>query len=129
MFSSEYFAKLFDWGLYVIEGVVGFILAASVFVLFGVISTHVLDILSCRTMVALGWVIYGITYFGVIALVFAFLSVGSIGYSFCNYFDLMVNDKVEFNRIGQAYSQNVFTKLDACLYGDGNVLSKFNIAE
>lgn len=127
-FSSEYFAKFFDWGLYVIEGVIGFILAASVFILFGVISTHVLDIIACRTMVTLGWVIYGIMYFGIVILVFAFLSAGSIGYQFCNYFDSMVSDEVEFNKIGQSYSQNVFTKLDVCLYGDGNVLEKFNIA-
>lgn len=93
LFSSEYFAKFFDWGLYVIEGVVGFILAGSVFILFGVISVHVLDIIACRTMVTLGWVIYCFTYFGIVLLVFAFLSVGSIGYSFCNYFDVMINNK------------------------------------
>lgn len=94
IFSSEYFAKFFDWGLYVIEGVVGFILAASVFILFGAISTHVLDIIACRSMVTLGWVIYGIMYFGIIILVFCFLSMGSIGYSFCNYFDSMVSSEV-----------------------------------
>jgi len=76
----------------VIEGVIGFILAASVFILFGVISTHVLDIIACRTMVTLGWVIYGIMYFGIVILVFGFLSVGSIGYQFCNYFDAMVSN-------------------------------------
>ena len=73
-------------------------------------------------MVTLGWVIYGIMYFGIVILVFAFLSAGSIGYQFCNYFDSMVLNEVEFNKIGQSYSQNVFTKLDVCLYGDGNVL-------
>ena len=92
-FDNAYFDKLFDWGLYVIEGIIGFILAASVFIIFGTISTHILDILACRTMVNLGWIIYGITYFGVIVLVFAFMSAGSIAFSFCNYFDGMVSSQ------------------------------------
>ena len=71
---------------------VGFILAGSVFILFGVVSTHVLDIMACRAMVNLGWVIYGVMYFGVVVLVFLFLSGGSIAYSFCNYFDQMVTN-------------------------------------
>jgi hypothetical protein len=87
------FAKVFDWGLYIIEGVVGFVLAGSVFILFGVISTHVLDILACRTMVNLGWVIYGLMYFGIIILVFIFLQAGSIAYGFCSYFDGMVTNQ------------------------------------
>jgi hypothetical protein len=73
-------------------------------------------------MVNLGWAIYGITYFGVIALVFVFLSLGSVGYTFCTYYDSMINSQASFNKLGEAYSQNVFTKLDVCLYGDGNVL-------
>jgi hypothetical protein len=128
-FSADYFDQLTVWGFYTIEGLVGLILAGSIFILFGVVSTHILDIMACRSMVNLGWVIYAFTYFGVIALTFIFLSMGSVGYTFCNYFDKMVNDQAEFNKIGEAYSQNAFTKLDVCMYGDGNVLSKFNIAK
>lgn len=80
-------------------------------------------------MVNIGWVIYGITYFGIIGLTFTFLSMGSMGFSFCNYYNNMLTNKTEFDRIGQAYSQNSLTKLDICLYGDGNVLNKFNIAK
>lgn len=79
-------------------------------------------------MVNLGWAIYGLTYFGVIALVFVFLSLGSVGYTFCSYYDSMINSQASFNKLGEAYSQNVFTKLDVCLYGDGNVLKKFSLA-
>jgi hypothetical protein len=93
IFSADYFDKLFDWGMYVIEGLVGLILAGSVFILFGVISTHILDIMACRSMVNLGWIIYALTYFGIVVLTFMFLSMGSVGYSFCNYFDKMVSDK------------------------------------
>ena len=110
------------------EGVVGFILAASIFIIFGTISTQILDILACRTLVNIGWVIYGISYFGVILLAAVFLSGGSLSYSFCNYFDDMLNNQTEFNKFGKFYSQNPLMKLDVCLYGDGNVLKKFNIA-
>ncbi len=79
-------------------------------------------------MVNLGWAIYGITYFGVIGLVFIFLSLGSVGYTFCIYYDSMINSQASFNKLGEAYSQNVFTKLDVCVYGDGNVLEKFNLS-
>lgn len=92
-FSTSYFDQAFDWGLYAIEGIVGFILAGSIFILFGTISTHILDIIACRTMVNLGWIIYGLMYFGVIVLTFIFLSMGSVGYTFCNYFDQMVSNK------------------------------------
>lgn len=51
-------------------------------------------------MVNLGWAIWGITYFGIIALVFVFLSLGSVGYTFCNYFDSMIHSQASFNRLG-----------------------------
>ena len=86
--------------MYVSEGMVGLILAGSIFILFGTVSTHILDIMACRSMVNLGWVIYAFTYFGIVALTFIFLSMGSVGYNFCNYFDQMVTNKAEFNRIG-----------------------------
>lgn len=92
-FSTDYFDQLSNWGLYVIEGLVGLILAGSIFILFGVISTHILDIMACRSMVNLGWVIYAFSYFGVVALTFIFLSMGSVGYTFCNYFDQMVTNQ------------------------------------
>jgi hypothetical protein len=83
----------FDWGIYAIEGLTGFILAASVFILLGTISVHILDILACRTMVHVGWIIYAITYFGIIGLTYAFLSGGSIAFSFCNYYDGMLTNQ------------------------------------
>lgn len=76
----------------------------------------------------MGWIIYGLTYFAVIIFSAVFLSGGSLAYGFCNYYDGMLSDKNEFNRIGNFYSQNALVKLDVCLYGDGNVLNKFNIA-
>lgn len=75
------------------EGVVGFILAGSIFIIFGAISTQILDILACRTLVNLGWVIYGITYFGIIILTFVFLSGGGLAYQVCNYYDGMLSSQ------------------------------------
>lgn len=43
-------------------------------------------------MVHIGWTIFGLAYVGVIALTFVLLSVGSIGYGFCNYFSVMLNN-------------------------------------
>jgi len=36
-------------------------------------------------MVHLGWTVYGLAYIGVLVVTFGTLSVGSIGYGFCNY--------------------------------------------
>lgn len=72
---------------------VGFILAGSIFIIFGTISTQILDIFACRTLVNLGWVIYGLAYFGIIVLTAVLLSGGSLGYTFCNYYGNMLNNK------------------------------------
>jgi hypothetical protein len=53
-----------------------------------------LDIFQCRTLVNLGWIIYGIAYFGVIILSAVLLSGGSLAYGFCNYFDGMLNNQL-----------------------------------
>lgn len=39
-FSSNLFDSIFNWGLYLIQGVLGFVLAASLLVLVGIIGTH-----------------------------------------------------------------------------------------
>lgn len=39
-FSSNLFDSVFNWGLYLIQGILGFVLAASLLILIGVIGTH-----------------------------------------------------------------------------------------
>jgi hypothetical protein len=39
-FSDSVFDKIFNWGLYLIQGVLAFIMAASLLILLGVIATH-----------------------------------------------------------------------------------------
>ena len=92
-FSNNIFDSVFSWGLYALEGTIGFILAGSLLIILGVISTHFFDILQCRSMVHLGWVVYGIGHLFVIFLVYIFLSVGSVGHQSCNYFDKMLKNQ------------------------------------
>ena len=103
--------------------------------ILGIVATHVFDMITCKTVVHLGWVIYGITYFGVIALVFLFFSLGSLSYVYCAYYEQMITVQSTFQSFsspGLTNSDNqfpkVFEKLDTCFYGDGNILTKFNIA-
>lgn len=60
--------------------------------LLGAIAAHLFNLYTCRSMVHIGWTIFGLAYVGVIALTFVLLSVGSIGYGYCNYFSTMLND-------------------------------------
>ena len=73
-------------------------------------------------MVHLGWTIYGFTYIGVIIVVYHVLSVGSISYNFCQYFNEMLTVQVSYDKIGAAYTQNMFTRLDVCIFGNGNAM-------
>ncbi len=126
---QEYFIDSFGKLLSILEGVFAFVLTGSLLVLLGVISSHVFDIYNCRTMVHLGWTIFGLTYVAIIGLTFVFLSVGSVGYGFCSYFDMMINDQSAYSKLGLSYTQNAFMKIDTCIFGDGDALSKFGLAQ
>jgi len=39
-FSSDVFDNLFNWGLYLIEALLGFIVVASFLIILGVLTTH-----------------------------------------------------------------------------------------
>ena len=57
------------------------------------------------------------------------MPIASAGYTFCQYFNASLSNQSEFSRIGEYYSQNVLSKLNVCLFGDGNVLKKFQIED
>jgi hypothetical protein len=80
-------------------------------------------------MVHLGWTIFGLAYIGVIIITFFLLSVGSIGYGFCNYYNSMLNNQTAYAQLGISYTQNAFMKIDTCIFGNGNALSKFSLAQ
>ena len=86
VFRANFFDSITDWGIYVVEVIVGLILVASLAILIGTVSVIILDIYDCRYFIHFGWIIYGITYFGIIFIAFLMLSLGSIGYTFCQYY-------------------------------------------
>ncbi len=120
--KTNFFDSIQDWGIYVVEVIFGFILVASLAILIGTVSTSFLEMYDCRYFIHFGWVVYGLAYFGIVFIVFLMLSYGSLGYSFCQYYSGFLSDQDQFSRKGNYYSQNPLTKLDTCLYGDGDVL-------
>ena len=88
----------------------------------GVIATQIFEVKVCRGMVHLAWTIYGLSYIGVIIVTFIVLSMGSIGYGFCNYYSAMLTTPDIYNNLGNYYTQNAFKRLDTCIFGNGNAL-------
>jgi hypothetical protein len=125
-FSNRYFDQLFSWGIYAMEGIVGFILAACLMGIAGGIATHCFDMYNCRTMVHLSWIIMGIMYFGVLGMTYVFLPVGSVGIDMCRVYQQTLNNQTYYAKYGQHYSQNLLIKLNTCVFGDGSILSSFN---
>jgi hypothetical protein len=75
-----------DYGIYAMEAAFGLILLASLMSLLGVISTHLFDLFKCTRMVHAGWVLLGIGYLTVLAVMLAMLAIGGVSHSFCDYF-------------------------------------------
>ena len=132
-FSKNMFDNIFNWGLYLIQAILGFILAASILLIMGIVATHSLELHGCRTSVHLGWVTFGITYFGVIALCFIFFSFGGVSYQFCQFYSGLVQSNSEFSLYAEVTGANefnrFFNKLNTCFYGNGNIMSEFSIKE
>jgi hypothetical protein len=109
-FSNSFFDQIFNWILYLIEGIFGLILAGSLLIILGVIATHSFDIFACKTTVHIGWVIYGLTYFGIIVITFIFFSLGGLSYSFCKFYGNMLSDQATFSEFGTASGSSSFNK-------------------
>lgn len=110
-FSAEYFDSNLSSLLYLIEGVLGFILVASLLGILGVFATFLFDIYNCRLMVHLSWVILCICYIGVIVLTFFTVPGGSVGNQFCNYYEKALTNRSEFRRLSDYYALNSISKL------------------
>lgn len=78
-------------------------------------------------MVHCGWFLYSLMYFGMLVLAFITISMGTVGYYSCMYYNSSMYNDTMYSKIGEAYAQNIFVKLDVCILGDGDVLTKFNI--
>lgn len=125
-FSNRYFDQMFQWGIYAMEGIVGFILAACLMGVAGGIATHCFDMYNCRTMVHVAWGILGLMYFGVLAMTYVFLPAGSVGMDMCKVYNRALNNQSYYRKFGEQYAQSISTKLEVCLFGDGAILNTFN---
>lgn len=126
-FVAQYFETYFSVAIYVLQGVVGFVLVSCLLVIIGSLSTHFYEIMECRYMVHCGWFLYALMYFGMLVLAFVTISLGTTGYYSCQYFNQSMANSSSFNRINDKYSQNVFSRVDVCILGSGKVLEKFNV--
>lgn len=73
-----------------VEVIIGFVLVASLAVIIGSVSVHLLDIYDCRHFLHFGWVVFGLTYFGIVFSAYFMLPMGSVGYTFCKYYGAML---------------------------------------
>ena len=74
----------------------------SALILLGLLATHKFEMFGCRSSVHLGWIIYGLTYSGVVVLTFDFLAMGGIIYNFCQWYGELLNTQSAF----VSYSNN-----------------------
>lgn len=91
-FSQNVFDNFFPKLLYFIQGVLAVIITCSLLILLGAFSTHYFDIHECKACVHIGWIFYGLMYFGIIALCFAFFAVGGVSYSFCKFYGGLIQN-------------------------------------
>ncbi len=85
-FSTDIIDGIFVQLLYLIQGILALIIISSILIILGAIATNYFEIYGCKACVHLGWIFYGLMYFGIIALCFIFFSVGGISYSFCKFY-------------------------------------------
>ena len=110
-FSSSIFDNLFNWGLYLVQGILGFILAAGLLSLLGIVATHALDMHTCRNSVHLGWITFGLTYFGIVALCFIMFSFGGVSYQFCQFYGPLLTSNSSFNAYAEVTGPNDVNRL------------------
>jgi len=80
---EEYFTKYFSQFLYAVQIIIAVILVGTMLTLIGSFSTAVFQILDCRRMVHLGWVMFGFSFVGGLILMYLFIALGSVGYGYC----------------------------------------------
>jgi hypothetical protein len=85
-FSTNIIDGIFVELLYLIQGTLTLIIISSILIILGAIATNYFEIYGCKACVHLGWIFYGLMYFGIVALCFVFFSIGGISYSFCKFY-------------------------------------------
>jgi hypothetical protein len=81
--------------------------------------------------VHLGWVTFGITYFGIVVIAFFFFGMGGLSYSFCQFYNGILTSQSSFNAFTQTSQptsfNRIFAKMATCFYGNGSIISSFNL--
>ena len=105
-FSSSMFDNLINWGFYIVQAALGFILAASLLIILGVTATHFFDLYQCRLSTHLGWITSGVAYFIIIGLSFVFFSYGGTSYQFCEFYGSLMDSSTSFSSYAQVTGPN-----------------------
>lgn len=104
-------------------------MVGSVMTLLGVITTHCCQMYACKTCVHLGWVTFGITYFGIVVIGFFFFALGGLSYSFCQFYSGLLTSQSSYSNFISTSSptsfNRIFSKLNVCFYGNGSITSSF----
>ena len=129
-FSSTYFVEKFSKFLVTIQIIISACLIGTMLILIGAFSTSTFQILDCRKMVHIGWLIWSISFLGCMILLYFFLGLGNVSYQFCDYFDgiLQGNNNIMV-KIKSSNSQNAINRLGKCINGNGNSLESFTITQ
>jgi hypothetical protein len=127
-FLEDYYTTNFSMFLIIVEIVTAVSLIGTLLVLLGAFSTASFQILNCRKMVHIGWLIYSCSFIGGLILMYLFIGLGSIGYGFCQYYDGLLKGTDVFQKIQASNSQNVINRIKTCMYGNGNTLESFGVA-
>jgi ABC-type multidrug transport system fused ATPase/permease subunit len=130
-FSTSVLDGAFSELIYFIQGVLALILVCSILILFGVLATHYLDIYSCKTCVQLGWILYGLLYFGILALCFIFFALGGISYTFCKFYGGLVNNNTQLSIYSTSTTptpfSHLFQTISPCFSGNGSIGQSFSL--
>lgn len=79
----------------------------------------------------MGWLIYGISYYGIITLCVAFFSLGGISYTFCQFYGGLVENQSQLSVYSSSTKptafNHIFSTLTPCFYGNGSISASFTM--
>lgn len=130
-FASKYIEQDLPHLMYLAQGVLVLVVVSSFLIFLGALGTYSFDLFGCKACVHLGWILYGLLYFGIVVLCYAFFVVGGISFAFCQFYGGVVSSKAQldayrFNSKATPYNR-LFQILDPCFFGNGNISRSFDI--
>ena len=77
----------------------------------------------------LGWVTFGLTYFGIVVMAFFLFGMGGLSYSFCQFYKNLLTDQAAYSSYANSARptsfNRVFARMAVCFYGNGSITSSF----